>query len=374
MIEEQQTDKDLRSETITVNFGPQHPSTHGVLYLEVQLDGETVVNARPHIGYLHRCVEKLAEKRFYNQGFILMDRTDYIGAFFNEWCYALAVEKLLGVQIPPRAEYLRLIMAELNRIASHTFFYGTYGLDLGALTPAFYGFREREKILDLFELAAGYRLTPNYLRVGGVVADPPDEFFEAALKVCDEMPGWIKEYNDLLTGNEIFVKRTEALDIMTRERAINWGITGPVLRALGVPSDLRKDAPYGYYDKFEFDVAVENNGDLYDAYKIRMTEMIESAKIVKQALSSIPDGPVRANVPLYVKPPKGEAYARMETPRGEQGIYVVSDGTERPYRMKMRSPCFVNLSALPEMVKGWKIADLVAYIGIMDIVLGEVDR
>jgi len=365
---------ELKTETITVNFGPQHPSTHGVLYLEVELDGEVVVNIKSHIGYLHRCVEKLAEARYYNQVFVLLDRTDYIGAFFNEWVYALAVEKLMGVKVPSRAEWLRIIMAELNRISSHLFFYGTYGLDVGALTPAFYGFREREKILDLFELVAGYRMTPNYLRVGGVVQDAPEEFFGAALRICDEMPHWIDEYNELLTGNEIFQARTENLDIMKPERAIEWGLTGPVVRAMGLPMDVRKDEPYGYYDKVDFDVVTKSGNDLFDAYRIRLDEIMESVKIIKQAIEQIEPGPIRADVPLYVKPPKGEAYARVESPRGEQGVWVVSDGSDKPYRMKFRSPCLVNLSALPEIANGWKIADLVAYIGILDIVLGEVDR
>ena len=365
---------ELKTETITVNFGPQHPSTHGVLYLLVELSGEIIVHIEANIGYLHRSFEKLAEYRHYNQFSAMLDRADYMSAFFNETAFNLAIEKIAGVRVPERAEYLRVILMELNRISSHLLFYGTYGLDIGAQTPFLYAFREREKILDLFDMAAGYRMTPNYIRVGGVKEDVTDEFLDASLKFCAELPGFVSDYEGLLTGNEIFQLRTQGLGLMEPADAINFGLTGPVLRATGVDWDLRRDDPYGIYDRFEFEIPVFENGDCFDAYRIRLKEMLESAKIVKQAIDSLPDGPVRLDLPIIPKPPRGEAYARVESPRGELGMYVVSDGSEYPWRAKVRPPSFVNLAALPHIAKGWKIADLVAYVGVLDIVLGEIDR
>lgn len=374
----------LTTETIKVNFGPQHPSTHGVLYVEVELDGEVVADAEAHIGYLHRAIEKLAEYRHYNQVIVLLDRTDYITAFSNELAFVLAVEKIMQIEPPERAQYLRVILTELNRIASHLFFYGTYGLDLGATTPFLYAFREREKVLDLFDMAAGYRMTPNFFRFGGVKEDVTKEFFDKSLEFVRSLPSFIDDYENLLSGNEIFILRTQHLKLMSSQRAINWGITGPVLRATGVNWDLRKKEPYSGYEKFDFEVPLEKHGDCYSAYKIRLREMRESAKIVEQAIEGLPSGPVIAphktsegtnpKQPLIVKPPKGEAYATVESPRGELGMYVISDGSEYPYRLRIRPPTFVNLMALREFVRGWKVADLVAFIGILDIVLGEIDR
>lgn len=365
---------EIRTETIMVNFGPQHPSTHGVLFVLVELDGEVVVGVEPKIGYLHRAIEKLSENRKYNQVIPLFDRCDYLSAFSNELGYVMAVEKLLGVEVPERAEYIRVILVELNRIASHLLWLSAYGLDLGALTPLFYAFREREKILDLFEMAAGYRLMPNYLRFGGVKEDLPSDFTKKALEFVEEFPSRVDEYEGLLSENEIFLVRTKGIGKWKREEMINVGVTGPMLRATGLKWDLRKSEPYSIYDRFEFEIPVGENSDCYDVYQIRMKEMRESAKIVRQAIEGLPEGKVRAKLPLVVKPPAGESYVRIEAPRGELGVQVVSDGSEQPYRVKIRTPSFVNLMALPVILKGWKVADFIAILGILDVVLGEVDR
>ncbi len=365
---------ELKTEQLTVNFGPQHPSMHGVLFLEVTVDGEIMTNIEPIIGYLHRSMEKIFEYRTYAQGTAIIDRADYMSAFFNEYAYVLPVEKLMDIDVPERAEYLRVILMEMNRIASHLLFFGGFGMDIGAITPFLYCWREREKINDLFELAAGYRLHPNYFRVGGVKEDVPEEFLELTSRFCDEFAGWLEEYNTLLTGNEIFHLRTRNIGKMTPEWAIDLGMTGPLLRATGYEWDVRRGDPYSVYDQFDFEIPVGTQGDVFDAYWIRMAEMEQSLKIVQQALSKLPDGPVKAKVPLNVKPPKGEAYARIESPRGELAVYIVSDGTDKPYRAKLRAPSFVNLEAIPSLLKGHLVADAIALVAIFEPVMGEVDR
>lgn len=364
----------LKTETIRVNFGPQHPSTHGVLYIIVDLDGEVVVNLEPVIGYLHRGMEKIFEARNYAQCTAIIDRADYMSAFFNEMALVYPLEKLMEVQVPRRGEYLRVILMELNRIASHLLFYGAYGMDVGAISPFLYCWREREKVMDLFELAAGYRLHPNFFRVGGVKEDVPDEFLEGALRFVRELPAWIEEYENLLTWNEIFEIRTRGVGKITKEWAVNFGITGPLLRATGFEWDVRKGDTYSVYDEFDFDIPVGTKGDCWDAYHLRLLEMLQSARIVEQAIAKIPDGPVRTKVALRPKPPKGEVYARIESPRGEIGCYIVSDGSEKPYRLKLRAPSFVNLQAIPDLIKGHLIADFIALLGIFEPVMGEVDR
>jgi NADH-quinone oxidoreductase subunit D len=365
---------ELRTETIRTNFGPQHPSTHGVLYLIVDLDGEVVVNVEPVIGYLHRGMEKIFENRYYAQNIAIIDRADYMSAFFNEMAICLTIERMMELEVPERAEYIRVILLELNRIASHILFYGAYGMDVGAITPFLYCWREREKVMDLFELAAGYRLHPNFFRVGGVREDVTDEFLELTRKFITELPPFIKEYETLLTWNEIFNIRTRGVGKMTPEWAINLGITGPLLRATGFKWDIRRGDPYSIYDRFDFEIPVGEHGDCFDAYRIRILEMLQSCRIIEQALNTIPDGPVRLRMPMRIKPPKGEYYARIESPRGELGCYIISDGTDKPYRLKLRAPSFVNLEGLPEILKGRLIADFIAVLGIFEPVMGEVDR
>lgn len=364
----------LKTEEIQVNFGPQHPSMHGVLYLKVTLDGEVMTGADPVIGYLHRSMEKIFEYRTYAQCISIIDRADYMSAYFNEMAMVSAVEKLMEIDVPLRAEYLRVILMELNRIQNHALLYGTLGMDLGAITPVFYGQREREKIFDLFELAAGYRMHPNYFRVGGVKEDVPEEFLTGAARFCDDFAGWLEEYNTLLTGNEIFLARTRGIGKLETDWAINAGVTGPLLRATGFKWDLRKDDPYSIYDQFDFDIPVGTQGDVFDGFWIRMAEMEQSLRIVKQALSKLPDGPVKAKVRLNVRPPKGEAYARIESPRGESAVYIVSDGSDKPYRAKVRAPSFLHIGCLPDMLRGQLVADAIALVGVIDIVMGEVDR
>jgi len=345
-----------------------------VLYLVVDLDGEILVNVEPVIGYLHRGMEKIFENRNYSQCIAIIDRADYVGAFFNEMALVYTVEQLMEVEVPERGEYIRVILMELNRIAHHLLFYGSYGMDVGAVSPFLYCWREREKVMDLFEIAAGYRLHQNFFRVGGVKEDVSDEFLRMSLKFIRELPAWLKEYETLLTFNEIFDLRTRNVGKMTPEWAINLGMTGPMLRATGFRWDVRRGDPYSIYDKFDFEVPVGTHGDCFDAYRIRMLEMVQSARIIEQAVNSIPSGPVRAKTRLNVKPPKGEAYARIESPLGDLACYIVSDGSEKPYRAKLRAPSFANLQALPELLKGKLIADIIALLGIFMPVMGEVDR
>lgn len=360
--------------TLTVNFGPQHPSMHGVCRLVIDLDGEKIINVTPRLGYLHRSIEKICEFRSYSQVIPFLDRCDYITGLSTELAYVLAVEKLMGIEPPDRANYIRTILVELTRIASHIFFYATYGMDLGAYTPTMYGWREREKILDLLESVTGYRLTPNYMRIGGVKLDLPDGFLNQTMDFLKELPGFLSEYDDLLTGNEIFQMRTQGVARIDPKWAINMGVTGPLLRATGLKWDLRKDDPYLIYDRFDFDVPVGKQGDCFDAYEVRMMEIRESVKIIKQAVEAIPDGSIKIPMPAVIKPPKGSSYVRIESPRGELGIFVQSDGSERPYRFKLRPPSLMNIQAVPDLLKGVDIADAIAIFGVVDPVMGEVDR
>jgi NADH-quinone oxidoreductase subunit D len=361
--------------TLIVNFGPQHPSTHGVFRLVMKLEGETVVDAVPVLGYLHRSVEKLSEERTYLQNVPFTDRLDYLAAMNNNLAYAVAVEKLANIEVPERAEYIRVIMAELNRIASHLMATGALLNDAGAyFTPFLYCFRDREKILDLFEMVSGQRLTYSYIRFGGVSRDLPEEFVPAARAFLDEMPRNIDEYEQLITTNEIFVARAKDVGVMPAQMAIDYSITGPMLRASGVNHDLRKVQPYSVYDRFDFDVPIATNGDVYDRYLVRIQEMRESIKIVKQALDQLPGGDARAKLPKVFKPPKGDAYAQVENPKGVLGYYIASEGGPAPYRCKVRSPSFINLGVLKPLLVGYKVADSIVILGSFDIVLGEVDR
>ena len=374
------TGRAIRSEEMIINMGPQHPSTHGVLRLEIVVDGEIVVDVIPHIGYLHRCFEKHCEAMTnYQQVIPYCDRLDYIASMNMDWAYALGVEKMLGIKVPERVEYIRVIMAELQRIASHLIALGTYGLDVGAFTPFLFMFRDRERILDLFEMTCGARLLYNYIWVGGVSHDLPPGFIENTKEFCKYFRPNIKEFNDLLTYNEIFVKRTANVGVLPKDVAIAYACSGPMLRGSGVKFDLRRDDPYSIYDRFEFDIPVGKGevgalGDCWDRYMVRMREMEQSLNILEQALNQIPDGDVMSAIPKRITPPAGDLYVRSESPRGEIGFYIVSDGTASPYRVKGRSPAYVNLSVCPEICRGSMIADLVAIVGSVDIVLGEVDR
>lgn len=371
---------ELKSDEMLLNMGPQHPSTHGVLRLVLRTDGEVVKEAIPHIGYLHRCFEKHAENVTYPQVIPYTDRMDYVGSMNNALGYVIAVEKLMGIKVPERAEYIRVIVAELNRIASHLLAFGTYGLDIGAFTPFMHAFRDREKILDLFEEASGARLLYNYPRIGGVARDVPPGWLEKTRAFIDYFEPKIKEYNDLLTFNKIFIERTANVGVLPLDLAISYGVTGPNLRGSGMKWDLRRNDPYSIYDRFEFDIPVGTGemgtvGDCWDRYWVRIREMGESIKIIRQALDQIPPGEVMAPEGLKaIKPPKGEVYVRTETPRGELGYYLISDGSQQPYRLKVRSPCFTAMSVFHEIARGGMIADMVAIVGSLDIVLGEIDR
>ncbi len=365
----------LQTETITINMGPQHPSTHGVFRMVLTLDGETIVGLEPVMGYLHRCHEKLGERHTYLQNAPYTDRLDYICPMTNEWAYALAVDKLADIQVPERAEYIRVIMGELNRYVNHFIDIGFMLNDLGAFfTPVLYSLEEREKIMDLFEMAAGSRMMPNYIRYGGVAKDLPEDFLPQCKKVVAEMPAFIDEIERLLTENEIFLARTKGIGVLPAELAIAGSATGPVLRASGVDYDIRRVDSYSIYDRFEFDVMTEQEGDTFARYILRIKEARQSVRILEQALRDIPEGEVMARLPRVFRPPAGDAYGRIECPKGELGFYLVSDGSPRPYRYKIRSPSFINLGVLPEIAKGHKIADLVAILGSIDITLGEVDR
>jgi NADH-quinone oxidoreductase subunit D len=372
---------ELRTEEMVINMGPQHPSTHGVLRVELVLDGEIVVDAIPHIGYLHRCFEKHSESmNDYQQVIPYVDRMDYVAAMSNEFGYAVAMERMLGIEVPERVEYIRVIMAELQRIASHLVAVGTYGLDIGAFTPFLHCFRDRERILDIFEAACGARLLYNYIWIGGLSHDVPSDFADKVRDFVNYFPPKIKEYNDLLSFNKIFIDRTADVGVLPPEVALNYGASGPVLRGSGVDWDLRRDDPYSIYDRFDYNVVVGKGemgtvGDCWDRYMVRVREMEESIRIISQAVEQLPgDGDVKSAIPKRIRPPEGEIYARTETPRGELGYYIVSDGSSSPYRVKGRSPCFVNLSVLPAISRGAMIADMVAIVGSIDIVLGEIDR
>jgi NADH-quinone oxidoreductase subunit D len=366
-------------EEMILNMGPQHPSTHGVLRLELETDGEIVRRVIPHIGYLHRCFEKHAENVDYPGVIPYTDRMDYVASMNNSLGYALAVEKLMKLEVNARVQTLRVIMAELNRIASHLLSIGTYAMDIGSFTPFLHCFREREKILDLFEWTCGARLLYNYNWVGGVSHDIPEGFVEKAREFLRQFAPVIPEMDELLSYNKIFLERTARVGVITEEMALSYNITGPNLRGSGVRWDLRKDTPYSGYETYDFAVPVGIGkfgplGSCWDRYYVRMREMEQSIKIIRQALDRLPEGDVQEKVPKKVKPPKGEAYGRTETPRGELGYYIVSDGGNNPYRVKVKSPCFTALSILPEIAKGEMVADIIALIGSIDIVMGELDR
>ena len=371
--------KDVKTEEMLLNMGPQHPSTHGVLRVVLLTDGEIILDSESHIGYLHRCYEKIGESVTYLQVTPYTDRLDYLASMGCNLAYSLAVERLLEPEIPERAEYIRVIMAELNRIASHLVAFGTTGLDVGAITPFLFAFREREAILRLFEIVCGQRLNYNYIRIGGVAYDLPEGYIDQVKAFLDYFEPRIKEYNDLLSHNSIFIRRTANVGILTREVAIAHGASGPTLRGSGVDHDLRKARPYGIYDRFEFDVPTGSGekgtlGDCWDRYMVRIREMEQSLRILRQACEKVPDGPVAAKLGKVIRPKKGEAYTSIENPRGELGFYLISDGGPKAYRMKCRSPAFSNLSLLPEISRGCMVADMVAIIGSLDIVMGEIDR
>jgi NADH-quinone oxidoreductase subunit D len=365
----------IKTEPFILNMGPQHPSTHGVFRMRVTLDGEVIVDLEPVIGYLHRGIEKMGENRTYTQIIPLTDRLDYVASMINNFAYVLAVEKLAGIEIPERAEYLRIIMAETMRISSHLMAVGFFLNDLGAMmTPVLYMWREREKLLDLYEMVCGQRLTYNYMRIGGVSHDVPEEFLPALKKFVAEMPGFIDEYDQLLAQNEILLVRSKGVGILPRDTAINTAASGPVLRASGVKWDLRKADPYSIYDRFDFEIPVGTVGDNYDRYWVRMQEMRQSVRILEQAIAQLPEGEVCARVPHLLRPPIGEVYGHIEGPKGELGFYLVSDNSIAPYRFRIRPPTLINLTALKDMVVGWKVADLIITFGSIDVCLGEIDR
>ena len=364
----------LDASELLINMGPQHPATHGVLRVKLKLDGERVLGSECVIGYLHRGVEKIAENRTYAQFAPYTDRMDYVAAVTNGMGYVEAVEKLLGVEIPPRAQYTRMILAELQRLASHLLWLGTHALDLGAMTPVFYTFREREEILKIFEKYCGARLTTHAFRIGGLQYDLYDGFEQDCLKFCDYLPPKIDEYEQLLTKNRIWINRTRGVGVLSAEDAVAYGVTGPVLRGSGVKWDIRKVQPYEAYDKVEFEVPTGEHGDTYDRYMVRMQEMRQSVRIIRQCVERLAPGPIFGKVGKVIKPPVGEVYHSIEAPKGELGYFVVSDGSTNPYRVRVRPPSFVNLQALDIMIRGHLVADVVAVIGTLDIVLGEVDR
>jgi NADH-quinone oxidoreductase subunit D len=364
----------LDADELILNMGPQHPSTHGVLRVILKLDGEKILGTECVIGYLHRGVEKIGENRTYTMFAPYVDRMDYVAAVSNGLGYCEAVEKLLNVEAPPRAQYIRVIMAELQRIASHQVWLGTHALDIGAMTPLFYTFRDREEILKIFEKYCGARLTTHAFRIGGCQYETYEGFEKEVKRFCDFVEPKIGEYEALLTTNRIWLERTKGIGILNGDDCKALGVTGPVLRAAGVKWDLRKAQPYEAYSKFEFDIPVGENGDTYDRYLVRIREMYQSLRIIRQAVDSIPEGPIMAKVPKIIKPAVGEIYHSIEAPKGELGYFIVSDGSTQPYRMRIRPPSFINLQGLDKMVRGMLMADVVAVIGTLDIVLGEVDR
>ncbi len=384
---------------MTINMGPQHPATHGVLRVLLELDGEIIVKATPFIGYLHRGVEKLAEARTYHQALTFTDRLDYTNGLSNNLAYCLAAERLCGIEVPKRGRYLRVILAELQRIAAHLIWIGTHALDVGAMTLLFYAFRERETILNIVEQVTGARLTPSFIRIGGLAGEMPPEFVGMVKAFVEEFPRRVDEYETLLTDNIIWRKRTKNVARLSQEDAISFGVTGPVLRASGVYYDVRKAYPYSSYEDFEFEVPMGENGDVFDRYDVRVREMRQSNRIIASAINRLPDGPINADAPAFVppekddvehdmaalirhfklmeegfRPPVGEAYGAVESPKGELGFYLMSDGTNKPYRFRIRPPSFLNLAAVPKMIEGQMVADVIAAIGSVDIVLGEIDR
>lgn len=364
----------MTNESITLNLGPHHPSTHGVLRVLLELDGEIVIDAQPDVGFLHRGLEKLSEHRTYQQILVLTDRLDYLAAMSNNFGYVLAVEKLLEIEVPKRAQYIRVALVELQRIASHLFWLGTHAHDLGAMTPLFYMLREREDIMDIFDGIAGARLTPSFMRFGGLAADADPDFVKKTKKLIDGFPQKADDYERLLTENPMWKSRTQGVGMISTEDALNTGISGPMIRATGLSWDLRKSNPYSSYEDFDFEIPTGIQGDVYDCYRVRVKEMRESARIVSQAIDGLPENdgsPIKAKV---VKFPEGEVYHSIESPRGELGFYIVSAGGKSPFRLRVRPPSFVNLQGLNKMVKGRLLSDAVAIIGMIDIVLAEVDR
>ena len=365
----------LPTQPVTINIGPHHPSTHGVFRMRITFDGENIQDVEPVVGYLHRGTEKLAEERQYTQVITLTDRLDYVAPMTSNQAFVLSCEKLLDLEAPERGRYLRVIAAELQRIASHLIGIGFFLQDLGAFgTPVMYCFRDRERILDLFEMLCGARITVSYMRIGGVFQDAPDDFWPAFHRLLDELPYYIDELDALLSTNEVLLARTKNVSIITAEQAVNASITGPVLRSTGIAWDLRKANPYDVYDRVQFQVPVGTVGDNYDRFAIRLAEIRQSIRILQQCAQQVEPGPVRATTAMLFRPPPGEAYVPIESPKGELGFYLVSDGSIAPYRCKIRSPSFINLSLLKEMMVGWKLADMIVTLGSLDFNMGEVDR
>jgi NADH-quinone oxidoreductase subunit D len=388
------------AQPMVLNMGPQHPSTHGVLRVILELDGETVLSAKPVIGYLHTGIEKSCESKTYSQCITLTDRIDYLAPLSNNLAFCLAAERLVGIEVPKRAQYIRVLLTELTRISSHLVWLGTHAIDLGAMSVFLYCFREREEIMKIYEYVSGQRMMTSYFRIGGLALEPPPGWLDKVQRVLDSMPGHIDEYEDLLTENRIWIARTKGIGMLSAEDAIAMGVSGPLLRASGVPYDIRKVFPYSSYEEFDFNVQTDTGGDCYARYKVRVAEMRESLKIIRQAMDKIPaEGPFRAELPGVIPPsreemktsiegliyhfkiftegfapPPGEVYQAIESPRGELGVFMASDGSPKPYRVKFRAPSFVNLQSLPNLCVGRLIADVVACIGTTDIVLGEVDR
>jgi len=368
------TEEAFETIDMMLNMGPQHPATHGVFRMMLTVDGEKVIDVTPHIGYLHRGSEKLAENENYGQVITLFDRLDYVSNLNNELIFCRAVESLMAVDVPARAQYIRVILAELNRLASHLLFIGTYAIDLGAMTPIMYGFRERERIENLFESVTGARMMHNFIRIGGVKEDVPVDFMQRTREVLDRVEHGVAELDRLLTFNEVFLARTQGVGKIDAAMAISCGLTGPSLRASGVPYDVRKDDTYEIYRNLNYKVPIGENGDCWDRYYMRVLECNESIAMIRQCLEQIEKGPVIAEIRRIVRPPKGEVYVHGENPRGDIGVFLVSDGSDKPYRVKVRPPSFCNLVALRPMMKEAYIADAVSILGSLDIVLGEVDR
>ncbi|NOY88851.1 MAG: NADH dehydrogenase (quinone) subunit D [FCB group bacterium] len=385
--------------TMTINMGPQHPSTHGVLRVVLELDGEQVVNAQPHIGYLHTGIEKTMENKLYYKVIPCTDRMDYLAPMSNNLGYCLAVEKLMGIEVPEKVKWARVCLAELTRIKSHLVWLGTHSIDLGAMTMLLYTFRERESIVDIYEACGGQRMMTTYIRIGGLSKDLPPDFDKLVRKVLETIPSHLRDYEDMLTNNEIFINRTRGVAVISADDAVNYSLTGPMLRGSGVNYDVRKANPYSGYENFDFDIPLGKNGDAYDRYKIRLAEIRQSLRIIQQAIDGMPEGPYRAHVPGVVLPPKedvlykmesmifhfkiitegfkapfGAVYQAIESPKGELGYYISSDGSNKPHRVRVRPPSFVNLAVLPKLVEGALFSDVVCAIGSIDIVLGEVDR
>lgn len=365
---------ELATEHLIVNMGPQHPSTHGVLHILLELDGEEIIAAEASLGYLHRGIEKLAEHRRYSAVGTLLDRADYISGIHTELAFAQATEQLMGIEVPEKAQWLRSLFSEIVRIASHLIAIGTYGMDIGAMAPFLYIMREREALLSVLESVTGARMMFNYVRPGGVLRDLTPEAEPLLRQFLKTFPGYLEEYHTLLTGNEIFQARVKGVGVIDRATAIAFGMSGPPLRASGFGWDVRKERPYAAYEQLRFDVPVGESGDCWDRYLVRMEEMRIAAELIEQCLDGMPEGDVMAKVPKVLKPPAGEAYSAVESPRGEVGIHLVSDGTDTPYRVHLRAPSLMNLAVVDEVMPGHKIADSVAIIGSLDIVLGEIDR